>query len=74
MASEFELRIVHRPTGVTVAQWAPRRPETDGDVIDDLCARVRAKGIGVGRTEAHVIADLRWAWQELLHDFKRQVG
>lgn len=74
MASEFvvQLRIVHEATGTIVA-WTPRKPETDGPVIDELCARIAAKGVGVGKSEAHVLADVRAAWHELLHGLKAHV-
>lgn len=70
MVSRFALQIVHLDTGTVVAQWQPRKPETDGDVIDALCARVKAKGVGVGCSAAHVEVDLRAAWHELLRDLK----
>lgn len=73
MPSRYVVQIAELESGAVVAAWTPRKPETDGDVIDALCARVAAKGVGIGRTEAHGLNSLREAWQELLHDLKAQV-
>ena len=71
MASDYLVQIVHRETG-KVAEWAPGlRVETE--FVENVCERVRQKGVGFVRTEAHVIADVRQAIRELLHDLKAQV-
>jgi hypothetical protein len=71
MESNYLVQIVHRKSGLVV-QWAPGLNVED-ELIDTLCERVRAKGIGIGRTEAHVLGDVRAALEELLFDLKSQV-
>lgn len=75
MTSLYELWIVSRGTKVPVVRWPPGRREgsAERDLITDLCDRVRAKGVGVLRTEAHVIADVEAAFKELLFDAKAGV-
>jgi hypothetical protein len=69
--SQFRLQIVDKAGKVTKG-WQPGdRVETE--LVDELCARVKAKGVGLGRTEAHVLADLRLAFAELLYELKARV-
>lgn len=70
--SNYVLRIVYLPTGETVHQWAPGLA-VESQFVAELCDRVRAKGVGVGRTEAHVIADVQTACEQLLFDLKSRV-
>lgn len=70
--SAYVLQVVHRGTGRVVATWPPGR-EAERDFIEDLCRRVREKGVGVLRTEAHVVADVRAALKEQLFALKLQV-
>jgi hypothetical protein len=55
-----------------VVRWGPGLP-VETDFIASLCARVQAKGVGVGKSEAHVIADVRAACEELIYDLKAKV-
>lgn len=77
--SDYLVGIVHRDTQQLVVSWPPRsvkvggQDETSGPFIDALCARVKAKGVGVGSTTEHVLTDIRAAWQELLHELKARV-
>jgi hypothetical protein len=71
MASQFAMRIIYVPTGEYV-DWAPGSP-IESLVIDAALHRVRAKGVGVMRTEAHVLADVEQALTETLFDLKKQV-
>lgn len=72
MASEYVLRILHLPTNQDV-QWAPGR-EVESNIVDELCNRVAAKGVGIGRTTSHVVTDVRTAMNELLFDLKSQAA
>lgn len=77
--SRYVMQIAEADTGAVVVSWPPRsvrlhgQAERDGAFIDALCARLTAKGVGVGSTAAHVCTDLREAWQELLHEMKAHV-
>lgn len=71
MPSDFLIQIVHRNDGKIVA-WAPGL-EVEKQLISELLSRVKLKGVGLMRTEAHVLADVRVALEELLYDLKRQV-
>lgn len=69
--SNYLIQVVHRATG-KVVEWAPGL-EVERNLIDELVQRVVAKGVGVGRTQAHVANDVRVALKELLFDLKNQV-
>jgi hypothetical protein len=71
-ASNYVLRVVNLATGETVHQWTPGLA-AESLIVSELCDRVRAKGVGVGKTEEHVIADVRAAIEELLFDLKSRV-
>lgn len=70
-ASQYLIQVINRKTGVVVA-WAPGL-RVEKQFESELLDRVRAKGVGVGRTEAHVLVDVRDALRELLYDLKSQV-
>lgn len=73
MASDYLLQIIHKHDGMVVGcAWEPGLA-VEVALIDDLVARVEAKGVGVGRTEAHVLADVRAAMTELLVALKTKV-
>lgn len=69
--SDYKLQIVHIGRG-TVVEWAPGLL-VEQEFVDDLVKRVLAKGVGFGRTEAHVAVDVRAAIEEQLLDLKRMV-
>ena len=71
MASEYVIQVVHEKMG-KVVEWAPGLA-VERQFITDLCNRVAAKGVGVGRTTAHVVADVKAALEELLHEMKSEV-
>lgn len=70
-SSEYRIQIVAKDN-MRVIAWAPGM-EMERDFIEEICAKVKAKGVGVGRTEAHVIEDVRSAIREVLVELKRQV-
>ena len=69
--SEYLVAILHKKTGEVVTGEPGGRLETD--LEEALVARVAAKGVGVGRTTAHVCGDVRAALREVLHALKVQV-
>ena len=69
--SDYRLQIIHINTG-RVVSWAPGRL-AETDVIEDLLARVKAKGVGLGRSEASVIGRIREAFGEMLYELKSKV-
>lgn len=71
MASDFLIQVVHKATG-DVVSWAPGL-EVEKEFETELLNRVRAKGVGLFRTEAHVIDDVAVALRELLFDLKKAV-
>ena len=71
MPSDYLIAVIEKTTGHTVS-WAPGL-EVEAQFEDDLVTRVKAKGVGLARTEAHVLADVRAALAELLHDLKSRV-
>lgn len=71
MASDFVMQIRHIPSGEYV-EFAPGS-RVESPILEDLCSRVRAKGVGIFRTEDHVIADLQTAFRELFFELKKQV-
>jgi len=71
MASEFKIQVVHASNGMVV-EWAPGL-SVEKDLETELLARIKAKGVGVGRTSAHVLEDVKAALRELLYELKSQV-
>ena len=67
----YLIQVVNKTSG-SVVQWAPGS-NVEKDLIRELVERVRAKGVGVFRTEAHVTSDIKTAIEELLYDLKAQV-
>ena len=72
MASDYVIQIVHIPTGKVARSWAPGLA-VEKQFVDEIIDRVQQKGVGVFRTEAHVLADVQEAITELLYDLKAQV-
>lgn len=71
MASDFAMRIIRKATGEYV-EWAPGDP-IETMVVDALIERCRNKGVGLMRTEAHVLADVRAAAEDVLLALKGYV-
>lgn len=70
--SDYAMRIIYVPTGETVHSFAPGM-DVESQLVTELCDRVSVKGVGLGRTTAHVIDDVRTAFEELLFDLKKRV-
>lgn len=51
------------------------RPNAQGvrDLVEEVLRRTREKGVGVFRTEAHVLADVQAALFETLNELKSEV-
>lgn len=73
MASDYRLQIIDTRTGQPTKGWQPGDRVVETDLVADLLQRVKAKGVGIGRTEAHVLADVRAAFTELLFQLKERV-
>lgn len=71
MASDYRLQIVHADTG-SVVSWAPGLA-AEVELVQNLKARVKAKGVGLGKSETHVLDDLESAFHELLYDLKAHI-
>jgi len=69
--SDFEIQVVHIPTG-QVLSWAPGKQE-ERDLITSLVTRVLEKKVGVFRTKAAVALAVTEAFKELLLALKKQV-
>ena len=71
MPSSFKIQVIHADTGKVVS-WAPGM-EVEKNLIMELRAKVKARGVGVGRTTAHVLDDVEAALKELLYELKSLV-
>lgn len=71
MSSRYLLQIVDREDG-TVVQFEPGL-RAESDIITDCVNRVREKGVGLGRTSAHVEQDVCDAMGEAFHDLKSRI-
>lgn len=71
MESEYLIQVLHKSTG-KVVQWEPGL-SVEKALVTELIGRVRTKGVGVFRTENHVIHDVREALEELLYELKSKV-
>lgn len=71
MSSDYVIQVVEKKTGAVV-EWAPGMA-VERQLITDLCGRVASKGVGIGKTTAHVVADIHAALTELLHALKSEV-
>jgi len=71
MASDFLIQVVEKSTGHCVS-WAPGL-EVEKQFEEELLDRVRAKGVGIGRSTTHVLEDVKLALRELLYDLKSRV-
>lgn len=71
MSSEYVIQVVEKKTGAVV-EWAPGMA-VERQLVDDLCGRVKAKGVGFTKREAPVLAAIRSALIELLFELKSDV-
>jgi hypothetical protein len=71
MPSRYLMQIVDRQTEEVVSFEPGQRVETN--FVDDCVNRTMAKGVGVGRSSAHVERDMRDGIEEAIHDLKSKV-
>ena len=71
MASSFRMQIVDTRNG-KVVEFEPGL-SVEVNFVDDCVTRVIAKGVGFGRTQAHVAQDVRDAIEESIHALKIKV-
>lgn len=71
MSSRYLMQIVDRQTEQVVSFEPGQRVEKD--FVDDCVSRTIAKGVGVGRSAAHVEQDMRQGIEEAIHDLKSRV-
>jgi hypothetical protein len=73
--SDYRLQVIHlrsKEPDKVVMGWQPGdRVETD--LAEELAQRIKAKGVGLFRTEKHVMEDVRKAVAEMLWDLKGRV-
>ena len=72
MESEYRIAVIQKSTGTVVASWEPGL-KVEKDFEEEFAKRLEAKGVGVGKTAKHVIADAKAALKELLFDLKSMV-
>lgn len=72
MPSRYVLQVVEKGSGRIVASWPPGLRE-EQDVIAAIVDGVRAKGVGIFKTEAHVIEAVRSVVADALYQVKAQV-
>lgn len=72
MASAYTVQIIDNETGEVVYAAAPGLA-AEVELIQNLAARVKAKGVGLFRSADHVAQDVREALNDLLLDLKRGV-
>ena len=65
------MQIVDKRTG-DIVQFEPGL-SVEVNFIDDCVTRVLAKGVGIGRTQAHVAQDIRNGVEEAIHALKLKV-
>lgn len=71
--SAYQMQIVTVGTKpVVVAAWPPGATG-ELDLIESVAEAVRAKGVGLFRTEAHVINDVREVLRQTLYALKASV-
>ena len=69
--SDFRLQIIHAKDGV-VATWLPGLP-IEVDLVEELCVRLKKKGVGWFTPEAKVLAAVKMELASVIFDLKRKV-
>lgn len=69
--STFIIQVIDKHTG-NVVEWAPGLA-VERQLVEDLCNRVASKGVGILRTTAHVVDDVKTSLEELLFELKSDV-
>ncbi len=72
MASRYVVQVAEIETGELVASWPPGLSE-ERNFIARVCDKVRANGVGLWRSEAHVVSGVVAALSAALHELKAQV-
>lgn len=72
MASQYLVQIVDKKTRQVVNSWQPGL-QAELEFEAELLRRVQKMGVGVFRTEAHVLKDVQAAIRELLYELKSRV-
>jgi hypothetical protein len=72
MASAYRVQIIDAETGKVVYHEHPGL-RAEAELIANLQGRVRAKGVGIGRSEDQVVARVAEAMHELLLDLKQTI-
>lgn len=71
--SNYRMHIVDTRTGLVAKGWSPGDPKVELAFVEDLARRLKAKGVGIFKTEAKVLTAVESAWAELLHDLKARI-
>lgn len=72
MASDYLIQIVYKDTGQLVHSWHPGL-EVEQELIDNICAAIEAKSVGIFRTKKQVKAAVKEALEQFLFDLKKLV-
>ena len=69
--SDYKMQIIHTATG-NVVNWKPGA-DIEVDVIEDLCLRLKKRGVGFFKTQAAVLDAVREEFASELWDLKKKV-
>ena len=69
--SDYRLQVIHASSG-KVGGWKPGA-DVEVDLVQELCARLTKRGVGLFRSEATVLAAVQEEFASLLFDLKRKV-
>lgn len=69
--SRFRLQIVDT-TNAKVCEWEPGRA-VEIDFVQDCITKIVSKGVGLGRTSAHVAKDIEDGINEAIFNLKAKV-
>ena len=71
-ASDYELQVVRRGNKQVVARWPPGLAD-EHDLVEEIVGHVRARGVGVFKTEAHVLQAVRDSIEQGLRALKSRI-
>lgn len=69
--SDYRLQVLHLPTG-EIVKWKPGA-DVETDLVDDLCDRLKARGVGLFKTEKTVLDLVREELADVLWELKKKV-
>ena len=69
--SDYRCQIIHASDG-RVAIWRPGS-EVEVDLAEELCQRLKLRGVGLFTSEATVLQAVREEFASILFDLKRKV-